>query len=309
MTATPRMLPMAPDAAPGQAPVFERIAVVGLGLIGGSIALAARRAWPSALVIGVDRNAVLEQAVLRHAVDVAAEDLMIISGADLVVLAMPVGGAIELLPALDGHLSADAVVTDVGSTKSAIVAAARSLPPRLRFVGGHPVVDSPARGIEAARADLFAGRPWILIDEGGGRPEVVGRLSAFAEGLGAKAVMLASAAEHDRLMAFVGHLPRLAAGALLAVASEAVGDEGVALAGPGLRESADLAAGRADALIDVCRTSGEEIGAAIDAYVAALQELRRDLAGGAAIGRFCDAASGWQDRLSGLDNAGRFPAS
>src|SRR5512146_3066905 len=126
MSDNPQLLPMArPDAGPP--PVFERIAIVGLGLLGGSIALAVRQRWPAALVIGVDRTDVLEQAVHLHAVDVAAEELMIVSEADLVILAAPVRANLEVLAALPEWLQGHAVVTDVGSTKRAIVGAARAL--------------------------------------------------------------------------------------------------------------------------------------------------------------------------------------
>ncbi len=117
-TVESRLLPMVQDRGPSVPPVFERIAIVGLGLVGGSIALAARKVWPASLVIGVDRNAVLERAMIRHAIDVASEDLMIISDADLVILATPVEVTLDLIPALDRTLVSDAVVTDVASTKS-----------------------------------------------------------------------------------------------------------------------------------------------------------------------------------------------
>ena len=202
-----RLLPMVQDRAPAVPPVFERIAVVGLGLVGGSIALAARKVWPASLVIGVDRNAVLERAMTRHAVDVASEDLMIISDADLVIFAVPMEATLELIPILDRTLASDAVITDVASAKGEVVSAARALPPRLPFVGGHPLTDEAGGGIDAARPDLFAGRPWLLVDEARARPDVTAKLVAFAEGLGATPVTLASVADHDRLVSFLRSLP------------------------------------------------------------------------------------------------------
>jgi prephenate dehydrogenase len=299
---------MAQDTGSGSAPFFERIAVIGLGLIGGSVALAARRAWPSALVIGVDRNAVLERVMVRQAVDVASEDLMIVSEADLVVLAAPIGAILELLPALPKRVAGDAVITDVGSTKRAILRAARALPARLPFVGGHPLAGAAIRGIDAARADLFEGRPWMLIDEGGARPDVVVRLSAFAEGLGARPLTMPSSASHDRLMAFLSQLPQLTASALMAIVGEAVGDEGLALAGGGLRDTTRLASSPADIWRDICGTNGDEIGASLDALIAALQDLRQHLADGPAIDRVFGAANQWRERLSVLDKASQFPA-
>src|SRR5712671_3184944 len=126
-------------AAKGQPPVFDKIGIVGLGLIGGSIALASREIWPSSLVVGVDCKDVLETAMRLHAIDVAADDLVVLAEVDLVILAAPVRQNIALLEQLDAHVRQPAVVTDTSSTKRAIVEAARALPPRFRFVGGHPL--------------------------------------------------------------------------------------------------------------------------------------------------------------------------
>ena len=128
-----------PGKNPGQPPVFHRVGVVGLGLIGGSIALAAREIWPSALVIGVDRKDVLERAMVRHAIDVAAEDPIVLAEADLVILAAPIQQNLELLRELPDNVTGTAVVTDTGSTKREIVEAAKSLPDRFTFIGGHPL--------------------------------------------------------------------------------------------------------------------------------------------------------------------------
>src|SRR3954469_9962785 len=135
-----RELPVIQPGRPGPAstapPVFDKIGIVGLGLIGGSIALAARQLWPTALVIGVDNKDVLETAMRLHAIDVAADDLIVLAEADLVILAAPVRQNLAILAQLDAHVRHPAVVTDTGSTKREIVVAARQLPPRFTFVGG-----------------------------------------------------------------------------------------------------------------------------------------------------------------------------
>src|SRR3954466_15277152 len=113
--------------AAGQLPIFEKIGIVGLGLIGGSIALAARELWPSSLVIAVDNKDVLETAMRLHAIDVAADDLIVLAEVDLVVLAAPVRQNLAILEQLDEHVRQPAVVTDTGSTKREIVNAAASL--------------------------------------------------------------------------------------------------------------------------------------------------------------------------------------
>ena len=115
-------------ASPGAAPIFDKIGIIGLGLIGGSIALRSRELWPKALVIAVDQKDVLETAMRLHAIDVAADDLIVLAEADLVVLAAPVKQNIALLAELDEHVRQRAVITDTGSTKREIVAAARDLP-------------------------------------------------------------------------------------------------------------------------------------------------------------------------------------
>src|SRR5207248_3301239 len=151
-----------PGKNAGQTPVFQRVGIVGLGLIGGSIALAARDIWPGALVIGVDRKDVLERAMVRHAIDVAAEDPIVLTEADLVILAAPILQNLELLRELPDNVHGAAVVTDTGSTKREIVEAAKSLPDRFTFIGGHPLGGAARGGIEQARPDLFAGRPWLF---------------------------------------------------------------------------------------------------------------------------------------------------
>src|SRR5688572_2372836 len=117
-------------AAEGQAPIFEKIGIVGLGLIGGSIALAARQIWPSGLVVAVDHKDVLETAMRLHAIDVAADDLIVLAEVDLVVLAAPVRQNLTILDQLDQNVRNRAVVTDTGSTKREVVEAARRLPTR-----------------------------------------------------------------------------------------------------------------------------------------------------------------------------------
>src|SRR5882672_6431766 len=137
----------------GQPPIFEKIGIVGLGLIGGSVALAARQIWPTSLVIAVDNKDVLEVAMRLHAIDVAADDLIVLAEADLVVLAAPVRQNIDLLQTLDENVKQPAIVTDTGSTKREIASAGRALPSRLTFIGGHPLAGAARGGLEHARPD------------------------------------------------------------------------------------------------------------------------------------------------------------
>ena len=139
MVNLPVIQPGRPGPASGEPPIFQKIGIVGLGLIGGSMALAARQLWPTSLVIAVDNKDVLETAMRLHAIDVAADDPVVLAEVDLVILAAPVRQNIELLAELDEHVRQPAVVTDTGSTKRAVVEAARALPPKFTFIGGHPL--------------------------------------------------------------------------------------------------------------------------------------------------------------------------
>src|SRR5262249_25517471 len=149
-------------AADARPPIFAKVGIIGLGLIGGSIALKARELWPTSLVIALDNKDVLEMAMRLHAIDVAADDLIVLAEAHIVILAAPVKQNLALLPELDEHVRQPAVVTDTGSTKRDIVSAAAGLPPRFTFIGGHPLGGAAHSGLEHARPDLFVGRPWLL---------------------------------------------------------------------------------------------------------------------------------------------------
>src|SRR5688572_5082110 len=213
-----------PEKNPGQPPIFHRIGIVGLGLIGGSIALAAREIWPAALVIGVDRKDVLERAMQLHAIDVAADDAVVLAEADLVILAAPIQQNLEILLELPENVTGSAVVTDTGSTKRAVVEAAVRLPDRFTFVGGHPLGGAARGGIDHARPDMFSGRPWLFTPKKGIDAQALEKLKAFVSGLGAVPQIL-SPDDHDRLLAFISHLPQLTVSALMHVVGEAARSE------------------------------------------------------------------------------------
>jgi prephenate dehydrogenase len=282
---------------PGEPPVFNKIGIVGLGLIGGSIALASRQRWPSALVIGVDCKDTLETAMRLHAIDVAADDLFVLAEADVVILAAPVRQNISLLERLDEAVQQPAVVTDTGSTKRAMFDAAKQLPPRFAFVGGHPLGGSAKGGLEHARPDLFSGRPWLLTPVGDGAGEAVEKLSAFARALGAEPRML-SAAAHDQLLAYLSHLPQLTASALMQVIGDAVGEDGLTLAGRGLVDTTRLAASPAGIWQDIAATNADELGHALDALISVLRDLRSDLERGERLNDVFMAANRWRKELT-----------
>ena len=149
------------DRRPEETPGFQRIAVVGLGAVGGSLAAALRRAWPAALVIGVDTTEVIETAMRMHAVDVGSADLMIAGEADLVVLAGAADENARVMPYLAEAIAGEAVVLALGDA-SAVAASAPVLPDRLTLVAGLPGVELRGRGIHASSVDLFRGRRWTV---------------------------------------------------------------------------------------------------------------------------------------------------
>lgn len=292
-----RTLPvLQPGSGPQAPPLFEKIAIIGLGLVGGSLALAARRAWPTSLVIGVDDNEVLEKAMIAHAIDVAADDLIVIGEADLVVLAAPVRENIALLERLADYIERPALVTDVGSTKRAIVEAARSLPPRFTFIGGHPLGGAARAGIEFARPDLFTGRPWIFTPDSDRTSTALERLFAFARALGATPRTLTPAG-HDKLLAYVSHLPQLTASGLMQIIGEGAGEEGLSLSGRGLVDTTRLAASPAGIWRDICSTNADEIGAALDRLIERLLRIRRGLDSPETIEEFFDEANRWREKI------------
>jgi prephenate dehydrogenase len=150
----------ASDAAPAPAGV-ERIAVVGLGAVGGSLAMALRRAWPASLVIGIDTHEAVEAAIRLHAIDVGADDLMIAGDADIIVLAGGATEAARVLPHLAGVIPRDATVLVMASPEDITLEAA-AMPHRFAVVAGLPSVEVRSAGIRAADAGLFLGRPWPL---------------------------------------------------------------------------------------------------------------------------------------------------
>ena len=298
MTDTLRSLPVIqPGSKATTPPVFEKVAIVGLGLIGGSLALAVRETWPGGLVIGVDDKPVLERAMLRHAIDVAADDPVVMAEADLVVLAAPVRTNLALLADLEEHVRGVAVVTDVGSTKRDIVEAARALPARLSFIGGHPLGGAPRSGIDHARPDLFRDRPWLFTPSDDRQGEALARLRRFVTGFGAVPHVLAPDA-HDRLLAFLSHVPQLTASVLMHVVGDAIGEDGLALSGRGLADTTRLASSPADIWKDICATNADEVRVALDALIVELGQVRDNLTDGRTIDRVFDSAYRWRTALA-----------
>jgi prephenate dehydrogenase len=253
-------------------PPFTRIAVVGLGLIGGSFALAVKRRWPSIAIAAVDRARVIGIALDTRIIDEGGEDLRAVAGADLVMLAAPVLQNVAALANLAAHLD-KALVTDTGSTKRVMMSAAAALPPGLEFIGGHPLAGAAAGGVEAARPDLFDDRPWLLTPGPRTSEAALSTLSEFVRELRAVPQII-DADQHDRLLAYLSHLPQLAVSALMHVVGDHAGPDGLVLAGRGLRDTTRLASSPASPWRDIVATNADNIRHALDDLIAALQELK-----------------------------------
>lgn len=224
-------------------PPFRRLGIIGLGLIGGSVALAARAAWPAVTVVGCDREAELAEAVRRGIVDRAAHAIAELAEVDAIVLATPVAVMVDRLPEI-AALSSPAVVTDVGSTKRGVMAAAVRAGVS-RFVGGHPMAGGERGGVEQARADLFHGRPWMLV-AGASAADACGRdVETFVRALGAIPQWI-DAETHDRVVAYISHVPQLLAVALMNATVDALGDRGLLAAGRAFTEMTRLASSPPD---------------------------------------------------------------
>jgi len=200
----------------------QGLAIVGPGLIGRSIELAARRHWPNLQVRLIDKGDALSE----------------IGKALVVVLAAPVDAILEVIPLLPLVIQPNALVLDTGSTKRAIMTAAAAAP-LPQFVGGHPIAGGTT--LADARADLFDGHTWFLTNPDA--PDAVRRAAQFVEILGANPVILDDYGEgHDKLMAALSHLPQVTASALMAIVARAVGPDQLHWAGKGLRDTTRLAA-------------------------------------------------------------------
>ena len=218
----------------------QGLAIVGPGLIGTSIALAAKRRWPDLHVHTIDKG----------------DPLGAIGNALVVVLSAPVNVILDAIPRLPQLIAPDALVIDTGSTKREIMAAAADA--RLQhFVGSHPMAGGTT--LADARADLFDGRAWFLTNPDS--PEAVRRATQFVEALGATAVVLPDRGEeHDRLMAAVSHLPQVTATMLMAIVARAVGPDNLHWAGGGLRDTTRLAASHADVWQSILASNRRELG-------------------------------------------------
>lgn len=261
---------------------MERVAILGLGLIGSSLGLALHRLPRPPRVAGYDPDAAARTRAARtRAVDRATftpEEA--VADADLVVLAAPIRAIVPLLGEIAPHLRPDAVVTDTGSTKAAIVAAVAEQFPDIAFVGGHPMAGRLTQGTAEADAALFEGTVYCLTPTATTPEGAIARVVAMVEAVGARPHFL-SPAEHDGLVAAISHLPYLLASTLMAsVAAEAGWREMALLAAGSFRTVTRLLDAEPAMYADICLTNREAICRQLDQYTAALQALREAIESG-----------------------------
>jgi 3-deoxy-7-phosphoheptulonate synthase len=288
-------------------PPFRRAVVVGLGLIGGSVALGLTRRGLAARVVGVDRARVLTAAKRANAIAEGFASARLgdaLRGADLVVLATPVGKIARLLKSIGPHLAPGAIVTDVGSTKVAIHAAAAALPKSVHFIGGHPMAGSQKRGIEHADALMFTGAAWTLSPSPTVPASVAGRLDRAIGDLGARTVRI-DPARHDRIAAAVSHLPLLTSVALMNLVGGQEREDPLTLrlAGSGLRDMTRIAGSPADLWDDILETNLANVRELVDALAAELVRVERTPGGRkrrAVLGAAAAARLGFPESTSGF---------
>jgi len=263
---------------------FERIAVLGLGLLGGSVALAARERGAARTVVGTGRRReALDEAVRRGVVDASASVERAVSNAELVVLATPVTAMAEQVRRAAPHLRPGTVVTDVGSVKGALAETLPGLlPPGVPYVGSHPMAGSHLRGVEHARADLFVDAPCVVTATPGTDASAVERVSAFWARLGARVVRRDPAA-HDVEVAWVSHVPHVLAFAFARSLAAAPATAGP-LGGSGFRDFTRIAQSDAELWSDILVANAKSIAGPLRELAEVLRRFAGQLEAGDAEG-------------------------
>ena len=260
--------------------LFERAAIAGVGLIGGSLALAARAGGLIGEAVGIGRSeANLRTALQRGIVDRTVRDFAALGPVDLVVLAVPVRSTAPLAMALLPHLHPGTILTDVGSVKGAVVDAMEALVPADRpFVGAHPIAGSERAGAAAANAELFVGARCIVTPTARTPPQALARVRALWEGVGARVEEMTPAA-HDRTLAWTSHLVHALAYALVR-GLDAADPTLLAGGGPSLRDATRVAASPAELWRDIFLDNADAVGDAIGHFAGELARLRDAIAAG-----------------------------
>jgi len=284
---------------------YKRTAIIGIGLIGGSFALAAKRAGIVETVVSVARSDETLQAALEMgaADEVTNNPAEAVRGADLVYIAVPVGATRGVFEQIRDSLEPGALVTDAGSTKREVMqAAAKLLPEHISFIGGHPMAGSEQSGVQAAQADLFEEAMYFLIPADTTSPEDLDRMQEVVRTLGG-IPSVQTADVHDRLAAATSHLPHLVSGALASTVAKLVADSRQAedFVGTGFTDTTRLAEGSPEVWRDILLSNADHIGDSVDELIGALQALAAALqeADSAACERLLTEAQQARRRLTG----------
>ena len=256
---------------------IRTVAIFGVGLIGGSFALALRKAGFGGRIVGVSSEATLARALQLRVVDAGLPAREAAESADLIYLSQPILRIVDALADLNRWIRPDALVTDAGSTKGTIVARAADALTRCQFLGGHPMAGREQRGVEAAEGGLFEGRPYVLTPRS--KPDLetprAKQLLDWIAKIGAFPVIL-DAEAHDRIVAYTSHLPQLASTALASL-MEGRDEPKTRVFGPALVDSTRLALSAFDVWGDIFATNSSAVRRALADYIVMLQELHRSL--------------------------------
>jgi len=260
--------------------MFNRVAIIGLGLIGGSIGLALHQAKAAREIVGYDmREGSSQRAHGVGAIDQPYDSLTeAVQGAELVVLATPVGAMQRLLKDIGSCVLPGTVVTDVASTKAQVVAWAEEfLPSSVPFIGGHPMAGKEVSGVEVADARLFQNCIYCLTPTQSTQLAALHKVATFVEMLNAR-IRYLEPEEHDKQVAGVSHLPFIASVALMStVAQDATWSEAALLAAGGFRDMSRLAGGSPEMYRDICMTNDQAIIEWLDTYIDTLQKIRASI--------------------------------
>ncbi|MGA9206856.1 MAG: prephenate dehydrogenase [Terriglobales bacterium] len=263
---------------------IQQITIVGTGLIGGSFALALRKRGFAGRIVGCDREPVLLQAKAAGVIDEGfADPLRAARESPVVLLATPVGGMLDLIERIGPMLAEGTLLTDVGSTKSEIAARAQAVfgeNAATRFLPGHPMAGKEHSGIEQAEADLFENAVWLVTPLPGQDVEagLSGEFLGLVRGIGARIVTL-DPARHDRLCAWISHLPQMVSTALAATVLDELGDdpELLAIGGRALRETTRIASSPYSMWRDIALTNTRNIEEALARLEQQLAHIRENL--------------------------------
>jgi prephenate dehydrogenase len=253
-----------------------RVAIVGLGLMGGSLAGALRKRSACREVRGVARREeTVKEAMRRGFISVGTCNLAEgVKQADLIVLATPVRTILKLIPEVGSLAPAGCLLMDLGSTKARIVEAMEALPPHLQVVGGHPMCGKEASSVVAAEADLYEGAAFVLTPLRRTSPEALALAQELVEAVGARPLLM-DAERHDRLVAAVSHLPYLLSMGLVATAEEVAAEDELVweLAASGFRDTSRLAASDVTMMLDILLTNRQAVGETLSCFISQLNAI------------------------------------